>query len=214
MTSMDGSGWLPLPPLTNGRHSLFYMVVHAVWGHLSLGSPEPDFLIWFPSPFNRSLYVGRKCSVAGCILQENKSKGFCAPGIRQKARNDNFSVMQSDYLKTFQVIFSISLREDIFSTVWTKTVKQRPWNHLLFLCFLASPLTLSQTRITKSECDGSRCLLDVKPLCWILEVPICCWANIKTARGESDNFMLCGPWLDGPSYNYIYFSCPGMLGQL
>lgn len=141
LTALAGS---PYPPRTNGRHRLFYTVVHAALRSLVLGFSWTWFSIWFPSPFSRSLSVGRKCSVAGCILQENKSKWFCAPGARQKAWNDNFSEMQSDDLKTFRVIFSISLREDIFSTVWTNSFKQWPWNHLSlsFLMFSCISITI------------------------------------------------------------------------
>ena len=64
-----------------------------------------------------SLCAGPKCSGAGCVLQAHKSKWFCVPGIRQKAQNDNLSMIQSDNFKTFKVIFSISLKGDIFSTV-------------------------------------------------------------------------------------------------
>lgn len=141
-----------------------------LWGHLSLGSPWTWFCIWFPSPFNRSLYVGQKCSAAGCILQENKSQWFCAPGIRQKAWNDNLSMLQSDHLDTFKITFSISLSEGIFSIVWTKTFKQWPWKSSSFLYIYlpairsVSLLTLSQTRTTKSECDGLLCLLCSKAI--------------------------------------------------
>lgn len=136
-----------------------------LWGHLSLGSPEPDFVFDSQALSICSLYVGQKHSVAGCILQDNKSKWFCAPGIRQKAQDDNLSMIQSGNLKTFKVIFSIVLRGDIFSTVSIKIFKQQPWRYLpFFICLPAilgyiSLMTLSQTRTIKSECAGLLCLL-------------------------------------------------------
>lgn len=77
LTALVGS---PLPPWMNGRYSIFYMVVPAALRSLVLGFSWTWFCVWFSSPFNHSLYVGRKCSVAGRVLQENERKWFCAPG--------------------------------------------------------------------------------------------------------------------------------------
>lgn len=160
-----------------------------LWGHLSLGSPEPDFIFDSQALSIFSLCAGRKYSGAVCILQENKSKWFCAPGIRQKAQNDNLSVTQSDNLKTFKVIFSISFREDIFSTVWIKMFKQWPWKHLPFPIYLPATLRDASLLTAKLELLHQSVLVcyaffTVKSFCWAPEAPICCWANIKTACGK------------------------------
>lgn len=146
-----------------------------------MGSPEPDFLSDSQALSICSLCAGPKCSGAGCILQEHKRKWFCAPGIRQKAQNDNLSMIQSDNFKTFKVIFSISLKGDIFSTVWIKMFKPVPMKASsfphVFACYLrlcisadAEPNWNYYIRAWQFCCP----FFTVRSFCWVPETPICC----------------------------------------